>query len=236
MTRQTKRGNVGDRSPFSGKNFSPSGRSGIIIMISPEQIHRISSEYIRGQPGDETMKISEEFRASHSVIVDIRRWQNEITQSTSSLENTLFTLGKLVNQNLVSDKVDFDAFKRHLSEFNELVDSVRNELYLLDEIMSEIVGCDIIEGTEPTRAAQLVGKEIKALETFKEVGESYAKTLSLQLQFGKGQEMIPKNDLLSSLADLGKIDQETQNEIKIICASLKALSKHAELLGERKVA
>lgn len=182
------------------------------------------------------MKTSEKFRASHSVIVDVRRWQNEITQSTSSLENTLSTLGKLVNQNLVSDKVDLDAFKRQLSEFNELVDSVRNELYLLDEIMSEIVGCDIIEETKPTRAAKLVGKEIKALETFKKVGESYAKALSLHIQFGKGHEMIPRNDLLSSLADLGKIDLETQNEIKIICSSLESLSKHAELLGERKIA
>ncbi|MFX0116977.1 MAG: hypothetical protein ACFFB3_20690 [Candidatus Hodarchaeota archaeon] len=182
------------------------------------------------------MKLSEEFRASRSVIVDVRRWQSEIIQFTKNLKNSLSTLGNLIRQSIESDKIEFGEFERQFSDFNDLVDSVRNELYSLEEIMEEINGCEILEGEGPAKAAKLIAKELKALETFSNVGESYAKALSLYIKFGEGKEMIPKSDLMSTLADLGQADQETQNEIDILCSSLEALHKHAEQLGERKVA
>ncbi len=182
------------------------------------------------------MKISEEFRASRSVVVDVRRWQDEISQSTIRLKESLSTLGELVRQSVDNDKITFEEFQRHFADFDELVDSIRNELYSLEEVIEQINGCEICEGEEPTMVAKLVTKELKALEIFQEVGESYAKAQSLHIQFGKGSEMIPKNDLLSALADLGKAEQNMHDEIKDLNAILESIYKQAVQLGEQKVA
>lgn len=182
------------------------------------------------------MKISEEFRASRSVIVDVRRWQDELAQATIRLKDALSTLGELVRQSINNDKVTFEEFQRHFSDFNELVDSVRNELYSLEEVIEQINGCEICEGDEPTKVAKLVAKELKALENFQDVGKSYAKARSLHIQFGKGFEMIPKSDLLSALADLGKAEQNMHDEIKDLKSTLESLYKQAKQLGEQKVA
>ena len=82
----------------------------------------------------------------------------------------------------------------------------------------------------------IIAKELKVLEIFQEVGESYAKARSLHIQFGKGSEMIPKNDLLSALADLGKAEQNTHEEIKDLSSTLESIYKQAEQLGEQKIA
>ncbi|MFW9914890.1 MAG: hypothetical protein ACFFGZ_04700 [Candidatus Thorarchaeota archaeon] len=182
------------------------------------------------------MKISEEFRASRSVIVDVRRWQDEISQSTIRLKDALSTLGELVRQNVDNNKITLEEFRRLFSDFDELVDSVRNELYSLEEVIEQIDGCEILEVEKPAIAAKLVAKELKTLEIFQEVGERYAKARSLYIQFGKGSEMIPKNDLLSVLADLGKAEQNTHEEIKDLNSTLESIYKQAEQLGEQKVA
>ncbi|MHA2270263.1 MAG: hypothetical protein ACXACI_00260 [Candidatus Hodarchaeales archaeon] len=182
------------------------------------------------------MKISEEFRASRSVVVDVRRWQDEISQSIIRLKEALSTLGELVRQSVNNDRIAFEEFQRTFSDFDELVESVRNELYSLEEVIEQINGCEICEGEEPTKVAKLVAKELKVLKIFQQVGESYAKARSLHIQFGKGSEMIPKNDLLSALADLGKAEQNMRDEIKDLTSTLESIYKQAEQLGEQKVA
>ena len=183
------------------------------------------------------MKTSEEFRASKSIRADFLRWKNGIELSSENLRKDIPALEKLVCDSIENrNSMDTQEFERRFADLNELVDSIKNELYSLDEVIAEITGCEIVREEAITKAAKAVSKEIKALREFEAVGESYAKAISRQIRFPNGPDMVPNDDFLSAVADLKKSDQESQVKIDQLLLSLESRYKHAEQLGEHRVA
>ncbi len=182
------------------------------------------------------VKLKQEYRASTSIVADFRRWRTNLIDSADTLKEIIDKIGIYVRKSLEDQNLPSEDFKERFTQNDDLVREAQKKLYSLDEIFTAIAGCEFIDKVEINMDDSTVSKQIKLLQHFSSVSESYAKSVLRHMRYSEESSLIPKNDLLSAFIELEKGNEETQKEITTLIANLDSVYKQAEQLGEKKVA